>query len=104
LCEPPAAYLVTSYQAIKNKNPRNFDDLIAKSGRQPAELDRRFDQPADCRYLSDMVQRPNKYSTRAPDADRLSWKTTRHFRRMLRARTLAAQADALKNIDMTDPG
>jgi hypothetical protein len=51
-----------------------------------------------------MVRRPNKRSTRARDAGRLSWKTMDHFRRMLSTRTLAAQADALKNIDMTDPG
>jgi hypothetical protein len=70
--------------------------LIAKSGRQPVELGWRFNQPADCRYLSGMAQRPNKCSTRAPDADRLSRKTTHHFRRMLRNRTLAAYADALK--------
>src|SRR5262249_59640580 len=35
-------------------------------------------------------------TTRAPDADRLSWKTTHHFRRMLRTRASAAYADALK--------
>jgi len=37
-------------------------------------------------------------------ADGLSWKTTRRFRRMLRSRALAANADALKNVDMTDLG
>jgi hypothetical protein len=36
-------------------------------------------------------------------ADGLSWKTTRRFRRMLRCRALA-NADALKNVDMTDLG
>jgi hypothetical protein len=34
----------------------------------------------------------------------LSWKTTRRFRRMLRSRALADNADALKNVDMTDLG
>jgi hypothetical protein len=34
----------------------------------------------------------------------LSWKTMRRFRRMLRSRALAANADALKNVDMTDLG
>src|SRR5262245_36298424 len=28
----------------KTKNPRNFDDLIAKGGRQPVELDCRFER------------------------------------------------------------
>jgi len=51
-----------------------------------------------------LVQRPNKCSTRSPDADGLSWKTTHHFRRMLLTRALAAYASALKNVDMTDPG
>jgi hypothetical protein len=37
-------------------------------------------------------------------ADGLSWKTTRRFRRMLRSCALAANADALKNVDMTDLG
>jgi hypothetical protein len=37
-------------------------------------------------------------------ADGLSWKTTRRFRRMLRSRALAAHADALKNVDLTDLG
>jgi hypothetical protein len=37
-------------------------------------------------------------------ADGLSWKTTRRFRRMLRSRALAANADALKHADMTDLG
>jgi hypothetical protein len=37
-------------------------------------------------------------------ADGLSWKTTNCFRRMLRSRALAANADALKNVDMTDLG
>jgi hypothetical protein len=40
--------------------------------------------------------------TLTPGADRLSWKTTHHFRRMLPNRALAAYANALKNVDMTD--
>jgi len=45
-----------------------------------------------------------KCSTLTLGADGLSWKTTRRFRRMLRSRALAANADALKNVDMTDLG
>jgi len=37
-------------------------------------------------------------------ADGLSWKTGHRFRRMLRGGALAADADALKNVGMTDLG
>src|SRR2546421_7671500 len=45
-----------------------------------------------------------KCSTLTPGADRLSWKTRRYFRRMLRSCALAAYAHALKDVDTTDLG
>jgi hypothetical protein len=45
-----------------------------------------------------------KCSTLTLGVDGLSWKTTRRFRCMLLNRALAANADALKDVDMTDLG
>ena len=51
------------------------------------------------------VRRDAKCSMLTLRADGLSWKTTRRFQRMLRSpRALAANADALKNVNMTDLG
>src|SRR5690349_2556161 len=78
------AYLVTSYQTIKNK--KNRRNTVTQRTVQMGQL------PVSEPHGST----PNKCFTITLGADRLSWKTTHHFRRMLRTCALAAYADALK--------